>query len=64
VCNISRIKAPEAKRIVADHLKQHKFIGHDAASYLAKPKLDDDVLDEISGVMPHIVARSGLDHVN
>ena len=46
-CNLARIKHPKAKAIAEQHLQAHEFIGHDAASYLAKTDLDDDVLDEL-----------------
>jgi len=49
VCNLSRIQHPKAKAIAEHHLQVHEFIGHDAANYLAKTELDDEVLDEISG---------------
>jgi len=49
VCNLSRIQHPKAKAIAEHHLQVHEFIGHDAASYLAKSELDEEVLDEISG---------------
>ncbi len=47
VCNLSRIKHPKAKAIAEHHLQVHEFIGHDAAHYLAKEKLDDEVLKGI-----------------
>ena len=47
VCNLSRIKHPKAEEIAAHHIEVHDFIGHDAASYLAKADLDDEVLNEI-----------------
>ena len=49
VCRLSRIQHPKAKAIAEHHLQVHEFIGHDAASYLAKSELDEEVLDEISG---------------
>ena len=48
VCNLARINNPKAKAIAEQHLQTHEFIGHDAASYLAKTTLDSDVLDELS----------------
>ena len=48
VCRLSRIQHPKAKSIAEQHLRVHDFIGHDAANYLAKTELDDEVLDEIS----------------
>ena len=47
VCNLARISNPDALKIAEQHLKTHKFIGHDAASYLAKQDLDVDVLAEL-----------------
>lgn len=47
VCNLARISNPKAKAIAEQHLQTHEFIGHDAASYLAKNDLDGDVLDEL-----------------
>lgn len=47
VCNLARISNPKAKAIAEQHLQTHDFIGHDAASYLAKNDLDGDVLDEL-----------------
>ena len=47
VCNLARIKHPEAKAIAEQHLRTHDFIGHDAAAYLAKTDLDNDVLAEL-----------------
>ena len=48
VCNLARIDNPKAKAIAEQHLQVHEFIGHDAASYLCKNNLDDEVLDELS----------------
>lgn len=48
VCNLARINNPKAKAIAEQHLQTHEFIGHDAASYLAKTTLDSDVLDELA----------------
>ena len=47
VCNLARITNPDALKIAEQHLKTHEFIGHDAASYLAKKDLDDEVLTEL-----------------
>jgi hypothetical protein len=47
VCKLARISNPDALKIAEQHLKAHEFIGHDAASYLAKNDLDGDVLDEL-----------------
>jgi len=47
VCNLARISNPDALKIAEQHLKTHEFIGHDAASYLAKNDLDDEVLAEL-----------------
>lgn len=47
VCNLARIKHPEAKAIAEQHLRTHDFIGHDASAYLAKTELDNDVLAEL-----------------
>lgn len=47
VCNLSRIKHPRAAELAAHHLELHDFIGHDAASYLAKTDLQEKVLDGI-----------------
>ena len=44
VCNLARISNPDALKIAEQHLKTHEFIGHDAALYLAKKDLDDEVL--------------------
>jgi len=48
VCNLARISNPKAKAIAEQHLQTHEFIGHDAASYLAKTTLDSDVLNELA----------------
>jgi len=47
VCNLARISNPDALKIAEQHLKTHEFIGHDAANYLAKKDLDDEVLAEL-----------------
>ena len=47
VCKLARISNPDALKIAEQHLKAHEFIGHDAASYLAKNDLDDEVLAEL-----------------
>jgi hypothetical protein len=47
VCNLARISNPKAIKIAKQHLQAHEFIGHDAASYLAKNNLDGDVLDKL-----------------
>ena len=47
VCNLARISNPKAKAIAEQHLQTHEFIGHDAASYLAKNDLDEEVLAEL-----------------
>ena len=47
VCNLARISNPDALKIAEQHLQTHEFIGHDAASYLAKKDLDDEVLTEL-----------------
>jgi len=47
VCNLARISNPDALKIAEQHLKTHEFIGHDAALYLAKKDLDDEVLAEL-----------------
>jgi hypothetical protein len=47
VCNLARISNPDALKIAEQHLRTHEFIGHDAASYLAKNDLDDEVLAEL-----------------
>lgn len=47
VCNLARISNPDALKIAGQHLKTHEFIGHDAALYLAKKDLDDEVLAEL-----------------
>ena len=47
VCKLARISNPDALKIAEQHLQAHEFIGHDAASYLAKNNLDGDVLDKL-----------------
>lgn len=47
VCNLARIVHPKAKAIAEHHLQVHEFIGHDAAQYLAKTQLDEEVLEGI-----------------
>ena len=47
LCNLARISNPDALKIAEQHLKAHEFIGHDAAHYLAKKDLDDEVLTEL-----------------
>ena len=45
VCKVSKISHPAAKKICTDHLKQHEFIGFDAANWLSRQDHDDDVLE-------------------
>ena len=45
VCNLSRIAHPTAEEIAVQHLRDHDFIGHDAASWLSRKDLDGRVLD-------------------
>mgnify|MGYP003649684124 FL=1 len=47
VCKLARISNPDALKIAEQHLQAHEFIGHDAASYLAKNDLDEEVLAEL-----------------
>lgn len=70
VCKLARISNPDALKIAEQHLKAHDFIGHDAASYLAKNDLDDEVLAELrmwiienesKALVPSVIRKVELD---